>query len=494
MLQDVRFALRLMAREKWYTAVAIIALALGIGVNAMGFSLTYAALYRGLPFDQPDRLYAICWQHKSGDRWNLSVPELRDWRSQSRTFIGMGGYISGRANVADDRALPESARTSWLSANSFALLRQPPIIGRDFVASDDQKGAEPVVMLGYRFWMNRYGGDRNVIGKPVRVDGVAATIVGVMPESMQFPDTTDVWMPLIPNERQEQRDHRPLRIFGRLADGVSVEQARVELNGIAQRIAKAYPDATKDLVGARVETFSERFVNGAPRIVFTVLLWFVGFVLLIACANVANLLLSRSAQRAREIAVRMAMGATRIRVLRQLLIESLLLGVIGGALGLLIAFLGVPVFDASITDAGKPFWIIFKVDHVVVAYVAAICILTSIAFGLAPALHVSRANMHDVLKESGRSSVGGKRVRWFSGAMVVVELALTLVLLAGAGLMIRSFAEALRAGSRIQHDRPDGHAHRFCRRRNTRRPKRAVCSSSGSSRSSRRFLAPMGWW
>ena len=441
MLQDVRFALRLMARERWYTAVAIIALALGIGVNAMGFSLTYAALYRGLPFDQPDRLYAISWQHKSGDRWNLSVPELRDWRAQSRTFIGFAGYMAGSANVADDRALPESARTSWLSANSFALLRQPPLIGRDFVAGDDQKGAEPVVMLGYRFWMNRYGGDRNVIGKPVRVDGVSATSVGVMPESMQFPDTTDVWMPLIPNARQEQRDHRPMRIFGRLADGVSVEQARVELNGIAQRLAKAYPDVSKDFVGARVETFSERFVNGAPRIVFTVLLWFVGFVLLIACANVANLLLSRSAQRAREIAVRMAMGATRMRVLRQLLIESLLLGVTGGVLGLLIAFLGVPVFDASITDAGKPFWIIFKVDGVVVAYVAAICILTSIAFGLAPALHVSRANMHDVLKESGRSNVGGKRVRWFSGAMVVVELALTLVLLGGAGLMIRSFAK-----------------------------------------------------
>jgi putative ABC transport system permease protein len=441
MLQDVRFALRLMARERWYTTVAIIALALGIGVNAMGFSLTYAALYRGLPFDQSDRLFAISWQHKSGDRSSLSVPELRDWRSQTRTFIGFGGYMSGRANIADDRALPESARTSWLTANSFALLRQPPMIGRDFVAGDDQKGAEPVVMLGYRFWMNRYGGDRGVIGKPVRVDGVAATIVGVMPESMQFPDTTDVWMPLIPNARQEQRDHRPLQIFGRLADGMSAVQARVELNGIAQRIAKAYPEATKDLVGARVETFSERFVNGPARIVFTVLLWFVGFVLLIACANVANLLLSRSAQRAREIAVRMAMGATRIRVLRQLLIESLLLGVVGGVLGLLIAFLGVPVFDASITDAGKPFWIVFKVDRVVVMYVAAICILTSIAFGLAPALHVSRSNMHDVLKESGRSAVGGKRVRWFSGAMVVVELALTLVLLGGAGLMIRSFAK-----------------------------------------------------
>ena len=279
-----------------------------------------------------------------------------------------------------------------------------------------------------------------------------------MPESMQFPDITDVWMPLIPTARQEQRDHRPLRIFGRLADGVSVEQARVELNGIAQRIAKAYPDATKDLVGARVETFSERFVNGAPRIVFTVLLWFVGFVLLIACANVANLLLSRSAQRAREIAVRMALGATRQRVLRQLLIESLLLGVIGGGLGLLIAFLGVPVFDASITDAGKPFWIVFKVDRVVVMYVAAICILTSIAFGLAPALHVSRANMHDVLKESGRSSVGGKRVRWFSGAMVVVELALTLVLLGRRRPDDSQLRQALRAGSRIQHERPDGDA------------------------------------
>ncbi len=222
------------------------------------------------------------------------------------------------------------------------------------------------------------------------MNGQPATIVGVMPEGMRFPDNTEVWAPAIPTAAQEARDARSLGVFGRLADAASRREAQTEMDGIAKRLAAAYPDAYKNLFGIRVETFTERYVGGAAKTMFLVMMGAVGFVLLIACANVANLLLSRSASRAREIAVRTALGATRWRVVRQLLVESLVLAFVGGAVGLLLAYSGVRAFDASVTDPGKPYWIDFRVDYVVFGYVAAICALTAVLFGLAPALHVSK--------------------------------------------------------------------------------------------------------
>lgn len=378
MVQDLRFAFRLIIKERWVSGVAIMAVALGIGVNAT-------------------------------------------------------------MNISDDRAWPEQVRGTWLTSNAFRILQEQPLLGRDFVPGDERKGADPVVIIGHRMWMNRYGADPSVLGKSLRINGQPAAIIGVMPASMMFPNNTEVWAPFIPSEAQGRRNVRPLSVFGRLADGSSRDEAQAELNGIAQQFAAAYPDTNKDLVAARVETFTERFVGGQARVMFLVVMGAVCFVLLIACANVANLLLSRSAHRAREIAVRIALGASRRRVVRQLLVESVLLAVIGGSIGLLLAVAGVRVFDAAVQDPGKPFWIIFKVDYVVFGYMAAICVLTAILFGLAPALHVSKTNTNDVLKESGRGSAGTRRARWLSGVMVVVELALTVVLLAGAGLLIRSF-------------------------------------------------------
>jgi len=254
-----------------------------------------------------------------------------------------------------------------------------------------------------------------------------------------FPENSDVWVPFIPTSAQEARDARPLSVFGRLDDNADRRTAQAELNGIAQQLAAAYPDTNKDLVGVRVETFTERFVGGPARIMFLTMMGAVSLVLLIACANVANLLLSRSAHRAREMAVRMALGATRLRIIRQLLIESVVFGFIGGSIGLLLALAGVRMFDAAVQDPGKPYWIVFTADYVVFGYVAAICVLTAIIFGLAPAVHVSKTSGNAALKEGGRGSVGSRRVRWFSGGIVVAELALSLVLLAGAGLMVRSF-------------------------------------------------------
>ena len=440
MLQDLRFTLRLIAKERWFSAAAIVALALGIGVNAIGFTIVNAAFLRGLPIKDSGRFYILTWQTQGGRR-NVSHADLQDWRGQSRTFTGLAAFRNDRINLSDGRALPEQVRGTLVTANTFGLIGQQPLIGRDFAADDDRQGAEPVAIIGYTLWKNRYAGNPDVLGTAVRLNGQPATIIGVMPDTMRFPDNTDVWVPFIPTAAQKARDARVLSVFGRLRDGTSQVEARTELNGLARALQAAYPDAYKNLTGVRVETFQERYVGGPARVVFLVMMGAVCFVLLIACANVANLTLSRSAHRAREIAVRIAMGATRWRVVRQLLLESVVFGVIGGALGLFLAVVGAQVIDAAVQDPDKPYWITFTVDYVVFGYVAAICVLTGILFGLAPALHVSKSNVNDVLKEGGRGSVGTRRARWFSGTMVVVELALTIVLLAGAGLMIRSFTK-----------------------------------------------------
>jgi putative ABC transport system permease protein len=439
-VQDVRFSFRLIGRERWFSAAAIVALALGIGVNATGFTIVNAAFLRGLPFEDAGRLYMLSWQPRDGERANLSLAELQDWRAQSRTFSGIAAFTDDSMNISDDRTWPEQVPGAQLTANGFGVLRQQPLLGRAFAPGDERAGAEPVVIIGYDIWKNRYGSDPDVLGRPLRVDGQRATIIGVMPEGMRFPvENAELWVPFIPTDVQKRRDSRPLAVFGRLNQDATRGAAQAELNGIAQQLARAYPDTNKQFVGVKVETFTQRFVGGPARTMFLAMMGAVSLVLLIACANVANLLLSRSEYRAREIAVRMALGATRMRVVRQLLIESVVLGFVGGGIGLLLAIVGVRMFDAAVQDPGKPFWIVFRADYVVFAYVAATCVLTAILFGLAPALQVSKTGSSQVLKESGRGAVGRVRARWFSGGIVVAELALSLVLLAGAGLMVGSF-------------------------------------------------------
>ncbi len=442
MLQDLRFTFRLIAKDRWFSAAAVVALALGIGLNAVGFSIVNAAFLRGLPFENADRLFMLTWQGRF--RSPISHPELRDWREASRTFQGFGASRNGSMNISDARALPEQARGTWITSNVFGLIGQRPMLGRDFALADEQKGAEPVAIIGYAFWKSRYGGDPNVLGTAIRINGNPATIVGVMAEGMRFPNNTEVWAPEIPDEARDKRDARVLDVFGLLRADSSRSDARTEMNTIAQRLLAAYPRDYTNIRTVRVETFTERYIGGPAKTMFWAMMGAVGFILLIACANVANLLLSRSASRAREIGVRTALGATRWRIIRQLLLESLVLAVIGGGLGLTLTYAGVHAFDAAITDPGKPWWIDFRVDTVVLAYVVAICGVTALIFGLAPALHVSKRGGNEVLKDGGRGTVGNTRARWLSGALVVVELALTVVLLAGAGLMVRSFMNLQR--------------------------------------------------
>jgi predicted permease len=438
-IQDVRFAFRLIARDRWFSAAAIAALALGIGANATGFTIMNAVFLRGLPFENADRLYVLSWQNRSGRRSNISHPEFQNLRAQTRRFADLAAYRDASMNISDDRALPDEAHGTWVTANTFGVLHQPPLIGRDFTPGDERPGADPVVIIGYTLWRDRYAFDPNALGRTLRVNGQAATIVGVMPEGMRFPDDSALWAPYIPQDAEQERVLRPLRVFGRLQDGTDRRSASAEMSAIAQQLIAVEPQITKDLTGIRVETFTERYIGGGGRPMFLTVMGAVVFVLLIACANVANLLLSRSASRAREVAVRTALGASRWRVIRQLLIESLVLGAIGGALGVLLAVAGARAFDEAIRLSGLPYWVVFTIDYVVLGYVVGICVLSAVLCGLAPALHVSKTKTFTALKDGGRGIAGSRYGRRFSSAIVVAELALTMVLLVGAASMVRSF-------------------------------------------------------
>jgi predicted permease len=444
--QDVRYAFRLLLKDKWFTVVAATALALGIGVNATVFTFVNAVLIRGLPFERPDRIMAVYTRDARNRELGVSHLDFQDFRAAALTFSGLAAYSGQTMNVSDEGKAPERFQGPYVSTNMFGLVGERPIIGRDFLPEDGTIGAPAVVILGDGIWKNRYGSDPEIINRVIRVNEVPATVIGVMPEGFRFPTNADLWMPLeqAPRLSEQPRDARNLQLIGRLADGATLEQARAELETIAANLARDNP-ATNREVRAAVVPFNDR-VNGGPiRLVFLSLMGAVAFVLLIACANVANLLLARSAARTREMSVRVSLGATRARIVRQLLVESVLLACLSGVLGLALASVGVRLFDAATQDVGKPYWIQFTMDWRVFSFFAAICLGTGVVFGLAPALHVSKTDVNEVLKEGGgRSGSGGSRARRWTSVLIVAELALTLVLLSGAGLMMRSFLNLYR--------------------------------------------------
>jgi predicted permease len=444
--QDVQFAARLLVKDKWFTLVAVVALALGIGVNATVFTLVNAVLIRGLPFHEPDRILSLSSFDPVRNRpMGVSYLDFRDWREATRTFQAVAAFTGNTMNVSDEGRVPERYTGAFVSGNLFDVVGQAPLLGRAIRPDDDRPGVDAVVVIGGGMWKTRYGSDPSVVGRVIRVNNVPSLVVGVMPEGFKYPFNTDLWQPLsmVPNLLQQPRNARGLEVIGRLAPGVTTEQAGAELVNIGQRLAKDFPDTNAN-VQPRVQTINER-VNGGPiRAVFLSLLGAVAFVLLIACANVANLLLARSAHRAREVAVRVSMGATRRRIVRQLLVESVLLALAAGALGLALSTVGIGLFDAATQDVGKPYWIQFTMDGRVFACLAAICLGTGIIFGLAPALHVSKTDVNEILKEGGRSGSAGVRVRRWTSVLLVGEIALTLVLLAGAGFMMRNFVTLYR--------------------------------------------------
>jgi len=451
MAHDLRFALRMILAHRWFSAAVVVTLALGIGLNTMVFTLVNAVLFKPVGVAGGARLVTVNCRNLAHGResMRMSLPDLRDYRAQATRLERLEG-ATDEPGVLSERGNPAQAfHLEQTTAGLFDMLQVRPVLGRGFLPSDDQSGAAPVLLLSYGVWKDRYGSSPDVIGRAVHVNEKPATIVGVMPKGFRFPANTDLWMPLLPTAELEKRDNRSLQVFAMLKPGVKMAQADEELNAIAKRLAAQYPTTNKDL-SVLVETFHQHYNGGDIRVIFLLMLSAVGFVLLIACANVANMMLSRAVGRQREMSIRTALGASRWRVVRQLLIESVLLSVLGGLLGLSLAAAGTHWFDLN-TASVRPYWILFQMDYGVFGYFSALCILSGLLFGIVPALRSSRPNLNEVLKDGARS-VGNRGGGKLSGTLVVLQFALTLVLLTGAGIFVHSLLLHLDANRFLPAD------------------------------------------
>jgi putative ABC transport system permease protein len=436
-LGDLRFGFRTLLKNPGFTAVAVAMLAIGIGVNATVFTVTNAVLFKGFPMvDGNDRLLYIT---PKGSNCCPSYPAFLDYQSQAKSFQGMAIVHGVSKTLNDGGGIAERLDANENSANTFQVVGRKPLLGRDFTTSDEQPSAPAVAILNYGFWERRYGKNPAILGQTVRMNGVPTTLIGVMPQGFSFPQKVDVWVPLVRTERVMNRENRDTWMaFGRLAGGATPEQARTEMDTIGKRLAIAYPATDRDLPPV-VQKFDEFFIGPNAALIYGSMWGAVGFVLLIACANLANLLLGRAMGRSREISVRIALGAGRWRIIRQLLIESVMLSALGGFLGWWIAKWGVRAY--SLAMAQKASWLIvdYSMDSRVLGYLIAISLATGILFGLAPALRLSRLDVNSTLKDAARGATSGGRGKYLSALLVAGEMALAIVLLAGAGVMIRSF-------------------------------------------------------
>ncbi len=439
LVHDVRFALRTMRRSPGFTAVAVLALALGIGANTAIYSVVDGVLFRSLPYADEDRLVVIL--HRGDDP--ASPANFHDWREQSRAFERMGAAQLWTANLMGE-SRSEQISALQITSDIMPLLGVKPLLGRIFTPGEDVPGNDRSVILGHALWQRRFAGDPGVVGRTLNLSGVPFTVVGVMPESFRFAPfwTTDaeMWVPLaFAPDAAQSRTANSLRLFARLRPGVSIEAARADITAITGRLEREFPGSNRDV---RVVLLKEKVV-GPIRPQLVVLLFTVAFVLFIACANLAHLLLARAAARHREHAVRSALGASRSRLIRQLLTESLLFAVLGGVAGLLLALWGVPLLVA-LQPGDIPRLEEVGVDGRALLFMAAVSLLSGLAVGVVPAIQASRVDLAPSLKDGGRGASDGRGRARLRGLLVVSQVALTLVLLIGAGLMIRTFA-ALRA-------------------------------------------------
>jgi putative ABC transport system permease protein len=435
LIQDLRYGVRILLKERALTIVAVLALTLGIGANTAIFSVINAVLIRPLPYPQSARLMRIYEKSPDSEISSVSYPNFLDWRQQSETFEDMSTFRAQGFNITGNQG-PERVPGNLVSGNLFSVLRIQPVVGRSFLPEEDRPGGSPVAVISYGLWQRRFGGDQNVVGEPLMINGKAHTLVGVLPASFSFYSPSDVFIPIGSQNNptlQARALHVGINVVGRLKAGASIEQARAEMESIAAALAKQYPDSNQGY-SAVVSPMHEDLVGDVKPLLF-VLLGAVGFVLLIACANVANLMLARAASRQKEMAVRAALGGSRARIIRQLLAESVLLAIISGAHGLLLALWGTSALTAAIPTT-LPRAAEIGIDYRVLLFTLGISLLTGLIFGLAPAWQASKPNLNESLKEGGRVSAdAGHYVRRL---LVISEVALALVLLIGAGLMIRS--------------------------------------------------------
>ncbi len=452
LLQDLRYGARMLFKKPGFTLIAILTLALGIGANTAIFSVINAALLRPLPYEESERLVVLYETNpqQGRDEINVSYPNFADWRAQSQSFEQLAACLYG-GTILTGKDEPARLQVMAVSADFFAMLRVKPLRGRTFLPEEDKVGGAPVVVLSHALWQSRFGGDEGLIGRQITLDGKSRTVIGVMPPNFALPpgDQTEVWLALGPlaDQMQNRAVHR-LTAIGRLKSGVTLQHAQTELATIANRIEQQYPAADPGH-GVNVITGYESLTKNARPALLTLLVA-VGFLLLIACANVANLLLARAETRHKEIAIRAALGATRGRIARQLLTESLLLAFAGGAIGLLLAAWGMDALAGGLPD-DFPRAKEIGIDRVVLGFTGALSVLTGLIFGIIPALTRAEPTLNETLKEGGRanSAFGRGRIR---GALIVSEVALSVALLVGAGLLMKSFWRLMQVNPGFQPD------------------------------------------
>jgi putative ABC transport system permease protein len=437
--RDIRYGVRSLRKRPGFTSVAVLTLALGIGANTAIFSITNAVVLRPLPYREPERLVTL-WEsaaRSDESRVVVSPANYLDWREQSRSFEEMGAYNEDFFNISEDATYPERVPAARVTPSLLQALRAEPVLGRTFLTEEGRPGSVHEALLSYGLWQRRFGSDPHVVGKIIKVNGADTTVVGVLPRDFIIsPRPCELYAPLsLEGEPRSDRRTRYLIVIARLRPGVTVGQARSEMKVIGARLAEQYPDENADR-SATVVPF-ERMITWESRTALLVLLGAVSFILLIACVNVANLLLGSAAARRKEMAVRVALGAGRLRLVRQLLTESFLLSLAGGLLGLLVAKWGTGLL-VSLSPSNIPRVEQAGLDARVLGFTLLISTLTGLAFGLVPALQASKVNLNESLK-GGVTATAGARRSFTRGALVVAEVALSLVLLVGAGLLLKSF-------------------------------------------------------
>jgi len=437
LIQDIRYAFRTIAKNPGFAAVVILTLGLGIGINTTVFISANAVLFRPFPYAEPSRLVSV----RTTDVRNSTVggpfsyPDFHDVREKASSFTAMAAYDNNSYNLAATGAEPERVEGASVSATLFPLLGMAPEKGRNFREDEDKPGAERVVMLSHALWVRRFASDPAIVGKPVLLNGLAHTVVGVMPGNFSFPTNQLLWTTMRHGITEDRGAHF-LSVIARLKPGVTLPAARTELAGIMKQLEQQYGESNLNFGATAVDLRQDVVGDTGP--ILLIMMGAVGFVLLIACANVANLMLARATSRQREVAIRTALGASRSRIVRQLLTESVILALLGAGLGLVVALWGNDLIERAI-PSDRPFWMHFDLDWRVLAFTAAVAVGTGLLFGLVPALQTTKPDLGETLKEGGQGAGSSRRRGNVRNALVVTEVALSLVLLVGAGLMTRSF-------------------------------------------------------